>query len=279
MATRCASSAARWRPPIADRAARDTAAALARYYDLDLADEREDIDMYLALARSTDGPILELAAGSGRIAVPLAAAGYQVTGVDIDAQMLDRARTAWAAAKAIAGGGSLDLVEGDITDLDLGRRFGLVILAFNSLLLLADRAAQLAALRVMAAHLDKGGRAIVDVWLPAPDDLVLYDGRLVLDWLRYDEATREQVSKTTSARYESATHSARVTTVFDAWQDGGQVKRTVRDDLICFIGYHELLDLWSRAGLSLDTVAGDCEMTPFSPQADRLVLFGKRVDG
>lgn len=272
-------SAARWRPPIDKPAGRDTAAALARYYDLDLADERADVDMYLALARSTDGPILELAAGSGRIAVPLAAAGHQVTGVDIDPQMLERARTAWAAAQPAAGGGSLDLIEGDITGLDLGRRFGLVILALNSLLLLPDRPAQLAALRTMAAHLDKGGRAVVDVWLPEPEDLVLYDGRLVLDWLRHEGATGEWVSKATSARYESATQTARVTTIFDAWRNGGQVKRTVRDDLICFVGYHELLDLWERAGFSPDTVAGDCEMTPFSAGTDRLVLFGRRVDG
>lgn len=269
-------SAARWPAPIAEPVADETAATLARYYDLDLADEREDIDMYLALARSSDGPILELAVGTGRIAVPLAAAGHAVTGVDIDPQMLERARRAWAAAQP-AGGGSLDLVEGDITDLELGRRFSVVILALNSLLMLPDRTAQTAALRVMASHLDKGGRAVLDVWLPEPEDLVLYDGRLVLDWLRHDASTGDQVSKTTAAHYDSATQTARVTTFFDAWQGPGQVKRTVRDDLICFIGYHELLELWASVGLSLDTVAGDCEMTPFSPRADRLVLLGTRA--
>ena len=105
------------------------------------------------------------------------------------------------------------------------------------------------------------GKALADAWDP-----------------KKDEAAGEQVSKITSARYDSATQTARVATFFDAWQNGGQVKRTVRDDLICFIGYHELLDLWQRADLSPDTVAGDCEMTPFSAQADRLVLFGTRVE-
>ena len=42
------------------------------------------MDMYLALARATEGPVLELAVGSGRIAVPLAVAGHGVTGVDVD---------------------------------------------------------------------------------------------------------------------------------------------------------------------------------------------------
>jgi 2-polyprenyl-3-methyl-5-hydroxy-6-metoxy-1,4-benzoquinol methylase len=70
------------------------AAALARLYDLDLSDDPGDLDLYLALAGQTGGPILELAAGSGRLAVPLAGAGYEVTGVDLDRAMLDRARAA-----------------------------------------------------------------------------------------------------------------------------------------------------------------------------------------
>ena len=70
------------------------AAALARLYDLDLADDPGDLDLYRALATRTGGPILELMAGSGRLAVPLAAAGYEVVAVDLDAAMVARARTA-----------------------------------------------------------------------------------------------------------------------------------------------------------------------------------------
>ena len=69
-----------------------TAAALARLYDLDLADDPGDVELYLALASRADGRVLELAVGSGRVAVALAAAGHRVTGVDNDPAMLDRAR-------------------------------------------------------------------------------------------------------------------------------------------------------------------------------------------
>ena len=71
---------------------RPRAAALARLYDLDLHDDPGDLDLYLALADRAGGPILELAAGTGRLAVPLAAAGHRVTAVDLDPAMLDRAR-------------------------------------------------------------------------------------------------------------------------------------------------------------------------------------------
>src|SRR6478735_8927066 len=74
------------------RSAASIGALLARYYDLDLLDDPGDVDLYLALAARTDGPILELGAGSGRIAVPLAQAGHDVTAVDLDPDMLERAK-------------------------------------------------------------------------------------------------------------------------------------------------------------------------------------------
>ena len=67
------------------------ARALARLYDLDLVEDPGDLDLYLALAARTGGPILEIAAGTGRIAVPLAAAGHEVSAVDLDPAMIERA--------------------------------------------------------------------------------------------------------------------------------------------------------------------------------------------
>src|SRR5450756_1427839 len=69
-----------------------TAASLARLYDVDLLEDPGDVDLYLALASRTGGPILEIAAGSGRVALPLALAGYDVTLVDIDAGMFVRTK-------------------------------------------------------------------------------------------------------------------------------------------------------------------------------------------
>src|SRR5829696_2580099 len=114
-------------------------ADIARYYDLDVAHERDDIDMYLALASGSDGPILELACGTGRICIPVAAAGYDVTGVDVDAAMLALARTKWREQTSADGSrGSLTLIERDVTQMDLGRRFDLAILGFNSLLVIGN---------------------------------------------------------------------------------------------------------------------------------------------
>ena len=85
---------------------------------LDLAaDDPGDIDLYLALAERTGDPVLELAAGSGRIAVPLAAAGHRVTAVDIDPAMLARAR---ASAERERVAARLEPVEADLLGVRLG---------------------------------------------------------------------------------------------------------------------------------------------------------------
>lgn len=253
------------------------AAALARYYDLDVSEDYEDVEMYLALAAASDGPILELACGSGRICVPLASAGHRVTGVDLDPAMLDRARSAWAGRRESAGDGSLDLVQADMTSVKLKERFGLVILAFNGLLLLRDRTAQEEVLRSIAAHLESNGRAVIDIWLPTPEDLVLYDGRLVNDWVREDPDKGTWVAKTTSARYSPASATATVDTNFDEWRQTEAPKRTYRRDEINFISASGLLSLIERAGLEPQIIAGDHDMTELAPDSDRLVLVARRA--
>src|SRR4029079_2447470 len=92
--------------------------ALARLYDLDLVEDPGDIDLYLALASRTGGPVLELAAGTGRVAVPLAEAGHRVTAVDIDQAMLARARDL-AGVAATAARERIEFVEADLLGLDL----------------------------------------------------------------------------------------------------------------------------------------------------------------
>ena len=251
---------------------RHPGAELARYYDLDLTDDPGDVELYLALASRTGGPVLELAAGTGRIAVPLAAAGLDVVAVDIDAAMLARAADRWS-ENGVSSMGTLGLVEEDLLTVDLGARFGLVIFGLNSLMLLGDAERQARAFEVVARHLRSDGLAVLDIWLPSPDDLVLYDGRLVLEWIRDDLERGERVAKQATARYDPATAHVELTAMFDAWPaSGGTVRRVSRTDHLRLVGAAELVRLARDAGLRVETLAGDYALDPFGPGADRVVL-------
>lgn len=257
-----------------------TAAALARLYDLDLVDDPGDLDLYLALAARTGGPILELAAGSGRIAVPLARAGYEVTAVDIDPAMLARLRhrleeTATAEPEVAA---RVHLVERDLVGLDIpgSPRFGLAVLALNSILLLDSREKQRAALETMARHLAPGGVAVVDMWLPAAHELARYDGRLSLEYVRTDPETDLVVTKTTSAEHEPTRGHVELTAIYEEGAQGGPVRRWVRQDRLRLLAADELSEMAEDAGLIVEILAGSYDLEPLVNHDERVILIARR---
>jgi SAM-dependent methyltransferase len=257
-----------------------TAAALARLYDLDLVDDPGDLDLYLALAARTGGPILELAAGSGRIAVPLARAGYEVTAVDIDPAMLARLRhrleeTATAEPEVAA---RVHLVERDLVGLDIpgSPRFGLAVLALNSILLLDSREKQRAALETMARHLAPGGVAVVDMCLPAAHELARYDGRLSLEYVRTDPETDLVVTKTTSAEHEPTRGHVELTAIYEEGAQGGPVRRWVRQDRLRLLAADELSEMAEDAGLIVEILAGSYDLEPLVNHDERVILIARR---
>ena len=255
----------------------DGRAALARLYDLDLTDDPGDLDLYLALAARAGGPVLELAAGSGRVAVPLAAAGHTVTAVDIDPAMLTRGRAAAAAAgRAVAR--RVTWVEADLVGLRLpdagSHAFGFI--ALNSLLSLGTRHAQRAAFTTLAGHVRPGGVVAVDVWQPDVDDLARWDGRLILEWTRTDPETGEQVTKVGSVQHDPPAQAVTVTSIFESSVQGGSARRWIRTDRLRLLSADELAGMAEEAGLRVETVAGGYGLEPLGSGGDRAVLVAVR---
>jgi SAM-dependent methyltransferase len=147
---------------------------IAHLYDPWSASVVEDIEFYVEEALRSGGPVVELAVGTGRIAVPTAAAGIEVIGVDSSAGMLAVAREAAAAA-----GVELDLRLGDLRDPPVEGTYPLVVIAFRSLLHMETDADRRAALRAVHRLLEPGGHLVFDVFAPAPDDISETHGRWI----------------------------------------------------------------------------------------------------
>lgn len=263
--------------------ARETAAeALARLYDLDLQDDPGDLDLWTALADGASGPVLELMAGSGRVAVPLAEEGHAVTAVDLDPAMLARARRRADAAGSEVGD-HLTFVHADVVGLALEpdeegsppRRFGLAFIALNSILLLPSRAAQRAAFRALADHLAPGGVAAVDTWLPDARDLARYDGRLHLEYHRPDPETGRWVTKSAAAQHDAATQTVALTSIYEEGDPGEPASRWVRRDVVRLATAEELRSMAEAAGLSVELVAGGYDLEPLGPHDDRAIVIAR----
>ena len=136
------------------------------HYDACHASRHDDLLFWIQMA-SAAKTVLELACGTGRIAIPLAVKGARVVGIDSCASMLDQARR-----NARGAGVEVDWIAGDMRHFDLGRDdFELVVLAFNSLNLLLTLEDALACLRCARKHLAPSGRLVIDTFLPSPERL------------------------------------------------------------------------------------------------------------
>lgn len=140
---------------------------VAEFYDWEdrwhLENQAQDLQFYRRIAKRIGGPILELGCGTGRLAIPLAKAGYEVTGIDASAGMLAKAEEKTNELKP-AVRERLDFVCARMEDYSLDREYSLIIVPYNGFLLLEDDDTCRAALECAKRHLKPEGLLILDTY-------------------------------------------------------------------------------------------------------------------
>ncbi|GEB49288.1 class I SAM-dependent DNA methyltransferase [Streptomyces cacaoi] len=111
--------------------------------------------------RRGSGRALELAVGTGRVAVPLAAQGVELDGLDASPEIVEVMRTK-------PGGEAIDVTIGDIADFRLDRDYSLIFLLLNSLYALQTQQEQISCFESAARHLEPGGLFVVETFVPDP---------------------------------------------------------------------------------------------------------------
>ena len=158
------------------------------------------------LSRLADGgAVLEFGIGTGRLALPLAARGLAVDGIEGSPEMV-------AALRRKAGGDALRVEVGDFATTTTGRRYAVVVLAFNTVNALPSQDAQVRTVANAAAHLADGGRFVVENWVPDP--AAFHRGRSV----RVHEIDSGQVLLDVAEIHPA---EQRMTTTRLAFTDGG----------------------------------------------------------
>lgn len=141
------------------------------YYD-DMYREVDD-SMIDLLARHAGTPprALELAIGTGRIALPLRERGVAVSGIDVSEEMVAKLRSK-------AGGEAIPVTMGDFADVDVDDTFPLIYLAFNTIFGLLTQDRQVQCFENVASHLEPGGRFIIDCFVPDVKRFDHYNSRI-----------------------------------------------------------------------------------------------------
>jgi SAM-dependent methyltransferase len=248
----------------------DPYAAISELYDLEHDDFDADIELLLNFAEVVGDPILELGCGSGRLMIPLAEAGFRVTGLDNSRPMLERAE---AAVLTAGVEDRVTLFDGDMREADTapGGPFGLVIFSLNSLMHLTTIEDQRAALTAARTALDPRGQLIIDTLNPSVEQVRhLLDGPHHEGWWELPDGS---IIDKWSHRKPSATPQVIDTLLWydRTWPDG-HVTRTRSAFPLRYVHPSELALMLELAGFVEPMFYGSYDLDPFDPESDRLLV-------
>jgi SAM-dependent methyltransferase len=240
--------------------------ALARYYELEYADYYTDVEFYLNMLRRTGGPFLDLACGTGRVALAVADGGYDAVGIDMSEAMLDIGRKKSA--------GRVQLHKGDLRSFDLSRRFPLVAVTLNSFMHLVEVEDQLECLARIAAHLAPGGRAVVSTINPYSVSLHDIEAKLIHEFTSWDPVEESWVTKLSARDVDTVEQVEHVTYFYDEVK-GGDVKRLVTTLDFRYTYRFELELLMRQSGLEPIAVYGSYDLESYEITSPALIIVAK----
>lgn len=249
---------------------------IARYYDLSHDRLVEDIPLLLRLAGETGGPVLEIGAGSGRLLVPLARAGFGVTGIDLSDEMLARAEARLAGESADTRA-NVRLVAADVRSLVLpgDAGFGLAIFGYNTFMHL-DEATAGTALKRLRPLLRPDGRLLIDVANPMLLSMAADDPEFVLEEVLRDDARGGKIRQYTAYEAVPGEQAVDVSWLYEDDRGVGENDEPKRVEV--HLRYHYLYPhqydlLLSLTGYRLTSIAGGYKGEPFDEESDRLILL------
>ncbi|MEX0641851.1 MAG: class I SAM-dependent methyltransferase [Pirellulales bacterium] len=237
-------------------------------YDLVAKDIPYGFDFYVALAREANGPVLDIACGTGRILLPCLQAGVDIEGLDLFEPMLKTLR-----AKAAALGLSPRLHQADMSDFSVPRRFALVMIPFNAFIHNMTQEAQIRCLQLCREHLLPGGKLVFDTFFPAlefvstPPNTRVLEGEIPhpqtgLPIRMYDTRTIDRVAQLFHSLNEIELLAA-----------DGSVQTVHRsEDSSRYFYKHEMELLLRIAGFARWEICGDFDRRPLTLETDEMIV-------
>ncbi|MGH2353333.1 MAG: class I SAM-dependent methyltransferase [Chloroflexota bacterium] len=251
---------------------------IARLYDVEHpACRGAELAFWDQLAAETGGNALELAAGSGRVAIALARKGHHVVGLELSEGMLARARARTQRLPAAAAE-RLEWVQGDMASFDLPtRQFGLIFVAYNSFWLLDTVEAQADCLRCAARHLAPAGRLVLDLFPPNADDFqddtgivqrlpAQHHGRGVLRIKDYTYDPARRVATSDVRYYAEGPQTGATAAMFAAFRYGLRLAPP-----------EEVQALLETEGYVVEATYGTYRRDPLTPDTPRAIFVARRV--
>ena len=245
----------------------------AEVYDLfyEVGPEREE-RFYLDLMQRCEPPVLELGVGTGRIAIPAAKLGHRIVGLDLHRAMLDVARHKMKTLDVSVD--ELELIQGDMTDFDLGgRSFGLVVIPGNSLALVLTEEGQSATIAHAARHLKPNGVLAFSLYNASDQVIESDNNEQFLLGVVDDEATGNRHIMSGINRFDLANQLNHCTQFLETVSLTGEtIARHELPVTTRYLTIDQAHDLVNNAGLIVEAVYGDFDGAPYTDSSDEMIL-------
>ncbi len=235
-----------------------------RHYDQRYKVITEDIPFWIRRAEEFGDPILELAIGTGRVAIPLAENGFKVTGLDLSESMMLMGKR-----KAEQAGVEIEWIKSDIRNFHLGRKFSLIIFPLNTICHFLELESLEGCLGCVKRHLLPNGAFVVDAFVPNPERLAR-DPRERFFNVEYEDPEGGGVVKV----YESNEYdpASQVNMVKFYYKLPGQAQEREEELNMRMFFPQELEALLKYNGFRTVAKYGDYEETPFNPKSPKQMI-------
>lgn len=224
-----------------------------------------EMDLLLELLEGRRGPVIDLACGTGRLAIPLAEKGFEVTGVDIHKGMLGR-----AAEKA--KGLPIKWICGDIRAMDLKLRSELIYMSGNSFQHFLANQDQNKLMEAVVNHLDESGLFIFDTRFPSAEELLQPEQEEY--WKTFTGKSGEEIKVSTISKYDGISQIQHYQTIRRS-----NLEETVKNIFLRYTYPQEMERLLERCRLEIVHVYGGWDKRALTARSESLVYVCRIAGG
>ncbi len=247
----------------------------AEFYDL-LHSDTHDIQSIIQLAQKYGGEILELGFGTGRIAIPLAKAGFSVTGIELSSDMIHIAEQKLSKENDHIRD-RCKIIQTDATDFTINTSFGLIIASCNFLNHFITSYSIRSLFRCVKNHLSENGVFLIDQSMPNVPSMVESDKKEEIFDFSYPDAKRKIIDRFT-ASYDFVNQLEYDDIVLEEYLDEKLTKIVHCKETLTYYFPRELKTLLEFEGLTVFHEQGSLSKNvPLDQNADQMVLFCKKM--
>jgi SAM-dependent methyltransferase len=241
---------------------------------------RRDIDFFVDYSRNTGGRTLELGCGTGRVLIPTAAAGCEITGLDLSRYMLDICRDK-VTKQPEEIQKRIRTIQGDMTDFNTGETYSLVTTPFRPFQHLITVVEQKACLNCANRHLTPGGLLILDLFHPYPPSLVpdpeyMVEKEAIAEMELPDGRRLRRTNRTVDYHREQQYNNFEL--IYYVTHPDGREERLVQAFPFRYFFRFEVEHLLEICGFRVVDIFGNFDRSPFSNDSPEMIVVAEKRD-